>query len=54
MKKNTTAPWGQKAMSKQVKKSIRKSGPARLTTGLDLGDRTSCYCILDEAGEVSS
>ncbi len=54
MKKNTTAPRGQKAMSKQVKKSIQKSGPARLTTGLDLGDRTSCYCILDEAGEVSS
>jgi Ethanolamine utilization protein EutJ (predicted chaperonin) len=24
----------------------------RLTVGLDLGDRSSFYCVLDEAGEV--
>ena len=24
----------------------------RLTTGMDLGDRWSCYCILDEAGKI--
>lgn len=24
----------------------------QLTIGLDLGDRSSCYCVLDEAGEV--
>src|SRR5260370_7430753 len=24
----------------------------QLTTGLDLGDRWSCYCVWDEAGEV--
>ena len=24
----------------------------KLTIGLDLGDRSSYYCILDEAGEV--
>ena len=24
----------------------------RLTIGLDLGDRSSCYCVLDEAGDV--
>src|SRR5438045_4237361 len=24
----------------------------RLTIGLDLGDRFSCYCVLDEKGEV--
>src|SRR6266513_2729272 len=24
----------------------------KLTLGLDLGDRWSCYCVLDEAGEV--
>jgi transposase len=24
----------------------------RLTIGLDLGDRSSSYCVLDEAGEV--
>jgi transposase len=26
--------------------------PNQLTIGLDLGDRTSCYCILNEAGEI--
>ena len=26
--------------------------PNQLTIGLDLGDRTSHYCILNEAGEV--
>jgi hypothetical protein len=25
---------------------------ARLTIGLDLGDRASCWCVLDENGEV--
>jgi transposase len=24
----------------------------RLTVGLDLGDRSSFYCVLDEAGDV--
>src|SRR5215468_4751407 len=24
----------------------------QLTIGLDLGDRSSCYCVLDEAGKV--
>src|SRR5260221_3938927 len=24
----------------------------QLTIGVDLGDRCSCYCVLDEAGEV--
>jgi hypothetical protein len=24
----------------------------QLTIGLDLGDRGSCYCVLDEAGEI--
>jgi transposase len=24
----------------------------QLTVGLDLGDRSSSYCVLDEAGEV--
>ena len=26
----------------------------KLTIGLDLGDRWSCYCVLDEAGEITS
>ena len=25
---------------------------AKLTIGLDVGDRASCYCVLDEEGEV--
>lgn len=27
-------------------------GEHKLTIGLDLGDRSSCYCILDEPGEA--
>jgi transposase len=23
-----------------------------LTIGIDLGDRSSCYCVLDESGEI--
>jgi transposase len=42
MKKNSTVAVGRKQIFKQ----------ARLTIGLDLGDRTSYYCILDEAGNV--
>lgn len=40
----------------QVKKNQirRKAAKQRLTVGLDLGDRSSCYCILDEAGEKVS
>src|SRR5215471_17545207 len=30
------------------KRNLRK----QLTIGLDLGDRSSSYCVLDEAGEV--
>jgi transposase len=42
MKKNSTVAAERKQIFKQ----------ARLTIGLDLGDRTSYYCILDEAGNV--
>jgi transposase len=42
MKKNNTVATGRKQIFKQ----------AKLTIGLDLGDRTSYYCILDEAGNV--
>src|ERR1700732_2002213 len=42
MKKNNTMATGRKQIFKQ----------AKLTIGLDLGDRTSHYCILDEAGNV--
>jgi transposase len=33
-------------------KQIRNISKQKLTIGLDLGDRSSCYCVLDEAGEV--
>ena len=42
MKKNSTVAAGRKQILKQ----------ARLTIGLDLGDRASYYCILDAAGNV--
>src|SRR5258708_12530843 len=40
MKKNSTVAVGRKQIFKQ----------AKLTIGLDLGDRSSHYCMLDEAG----
>jgi transposase len=53
MKKNSTAKKTQKARSKSSLNEIyRLAMQERLTIGLDLGDRTSRYCILDEAGEV--
>jgi transposase len=42
MKKDNTAAMGRKQIFKEPK----------LTIGLDLGDRSSHYCILDEAGNV--
>ena len=30
----------------------KRNVDGKLTIGLDLGDRSSCYCVLDEAGEV--
>ena len=55
MKKDTTANKKQKVLSKNGKNRISKMATQqRLTIGLDLGDRTSRYCILNEAGEVVS
>jgi transposase len=55
MKKHTTAKKTQKALTKTDKKQIRElATKQRLTIGLDLGDRTSRYCIMNEAGEVVS
>jgi hypothetical protein len=42
MKKNSTVAVGRKRILKQ----------AKLTIDLDLGDRSSYYCILDEVGNV--
>ena len=55
MKKHTTAKKDQEALSKTQKNQIREMATEqRLTIGLDLGDRTSRYCMLDAAGEVVS
>jgi hypothetical protein len=57
MKKNNTAKKSPKpkALSNSKKNQIREvAAKQRLTIGLDLGDRTSRYCILGEAGEVVS
>jgi transposase len=41
-----------KKVSTAVVKVTKNSFPAKVTIGLDLGDRSSWYCLLDEVGEV--
>jgi transposase len=41
-----------KKISTTAAKQIRNFSQQKLTIGLDLGDRSSWYCLLDEAGEV--
>jgi hypothetical protein len=41
-----------KKISTAAAKQIRNLSHERLTTGLDLGDRSSHYCVLDEAGRI--
>ena len=40
-----------KKVSTAATKRIRNLSQ-QLTIGLDLGDRSSCYCVLDEAGHI--
>jgi transposase len=54
MKKNTTAKSNRKVRTKTNQHIRRVAAKQKLTVGLDLGDRTSRYCILDEAGDVVS
>src|SRR5271157_2110709 len=56
MKKNSTAKKSPKTtLGRTQKKQIRELAvKQRLTVGLDLGDRSTRYCILDETGEVVS
>ena len=44
MKKNSSC--------RQSPKRGRKAGASTVTVGMDLGDKTSRYCMLDEDGEV--
>lgn len=41
-----------KKVSTAAAKASRKISEQKLTVGLDLGDRSSWYCVLDEAGGV--
>ena len=41
-----------KKISTVTAKKVEKNASQKLTIGLDLGDRFSWYCVLDEAGEV--
>src|SRR6478752_7020454 len=41
-----------KKVSTVASKASRKISQQKLTVGLDLGDRSSWYCVLDEAGRV--
>lgn len=54
MKKHTTAKKNQRALTNTKKQIEKMAATQRLTIGLDLGDRTSRYCILDAEGEVLS
>jgi transposase len=55
MKKNITAKEGLKQSSKQgqpKRKRHSAESQKQLTIGMDVGDRTSRYCVVDGAGEV--
>jgi transposase len=55
VKKNNSVKKSVRKPSKGAKKQIRQAAKnQRLTVGLDLGDRSARYCILDEAGEIVS
>ena len=41
-----------KKVSTVAAKQSRNFSQPKLTIGLDLGDRSSWYCVLDEAGEI--
>jgi transposase len=41
-----------KKISTAVVKATKNFSSQKLTVGLDLGDRSSWYCLLDEVGEV--
>jgi transposase len=41
-----------KKVSTAAAKASKKISPQKLTVGLDLGDRSSWYCVLDEAGQI--
>ena len=54
MKKNTTTKKSVKQAKGQKLQLRQLAAKQRLTVGIDLGDKSSRYCVLDEAGEVVS
>src|SRR5512140_3560894 len=58
MKKNTTAKKSPKQALGNGQKTATQirhlAAKRRLTIGLDLGDQSTRYCILDEGGDVVS
>lgn len=55
MKKNSTGQARSRLLSKKLRSQLASlAAEQRLTVGLDLGDRHSCYCILDAAANVIS
>jgi transposase len=54
MKQHTTSERNRQDAKERNQKIRRSARRGRLTVGLDLGDRKSRYCILDEAGEIVS
>jgi hypothetical protein len=51
LKAQTDKETGMKKTS-TARAASKKNLQRKLTLGLDLGDRWSCHCVLDEAGEV--
>jgi len=41
-----------KKLSTAARKQVKNFSQRKLTIGLDLGDRSSCYCVVDEGGNV--
>ena len=41
-----------KKVSTAAAKTRKKISQPKLTNGLDLGDRNSWYCVLDESGQI--
>jgi transposase len=41
-----------KKVSTTARTQSRNFSERKLTIGLDLGDRSSCYCVLDESGQI--
>jgi len=46
------SPAMKKLTTTMMQQTLNRQDDRRLTVGLDVGDKSSFYCVLDEAGEV--